>query len=136
MREILFRGKRIDNGEWAYGGLFENSEEDGLITYIYQFRDGALPVIPETVGQFTGLYDINGNKVFEGDYDDNFDVVAWCDRRYGWAMKYYGDDTGDFNICHCYQCEGDFEIIDIDTSLEIIGSIHDNPELIKQGGVK
>ena len=131
MREILFRGKRIDNGEWAYGGLFENSEEEGLITYIYQFRDGALPVIPETVVQFTGLYDKNGKKVFEGDYDANHDVVAWCNNRQGWAMKAYDFPTDDFMLCHCYQCDGDFEINDIDM-LEIIGNIHDSPELLSK----
>lgn len=125
MREILFRGKRIDNREWVYGGLFENLEEGRVITYIYQFLDGALPVIPETVGQFTGLYDINGDKVFEGDYDVNYDVIAWCDNRHGWAMKANDSATDDFVLCHCYQCEGNFEIIDVDMSLEIIGSIHD-----------
>lgn len=141
MREILFRGKRIDNREWVYGGLFENLEEGRVITYIYQFPDGAaLPVIPETVGQFTGLYDINGYKVFEGDYDANYDVIAWCNNRQGWAMKADDFPTDDFMLCHCYQCKGDFEINDISMSLEIIGCIHDtiydDPELIIRGGVK
>jgi uncharacterized phage protein (TIGR01671 family) len=129
-REILFRGKRADNGKWVEGSLIVTV----LNTYIVPFHDDtiisqrAYSVIPETVGQFTGLHDKNGNKVFEGDYDDNFDVVAWCDKRQGWAMKAYDFPTDDFMLCHCYQCEGNFEINDIDMSLEIIGNIHDKPE--------
>lgn len=55
MREILFRGKRIDNGEWVYGYL---QQEDKINLYY---------VKKETIGQFTGLLDKNGNKIFEGD---------------------------------------------------------------------
>ena len=129
MREILFRGKQIDNGEWAYGyyefyngGHYINVQTDRVNSGGYPIRE-FIEVIPETVGQCTGLTDKNGKKIFEGDicqrrsyYSDNIVIsaVTYTDGQF-LAMA---DENSGFNLSD---------------KLEIIGNIHDNLELLKGG---
>lgn len=90
MREIKFRGKRIDTGAWVYGDLqhvhkictTEEAEQSGKRT-MPVVRIANYDVDKETVGQFTGMYDMSGREVYEGDllswYDNNLIEVVWYD---------------------------------------------------------
>lgn len=121
MREILFRGKRVDNGEWVEGDLRHGNYFGGDKTvYIVQNEVYTvnIPVIPETVGQYTGLTDENGTKIFEGDIVNLLYSDFYGQDRCG---KFVYDDMTNTDI-----------IFRIETShaIEVIGNIHDNPELL------
>lgn len=128
MREILFRGKRTDNGEWVEGYYLNQRESltDKKACYIaanngYGFN--YISVIPETVGQYTGLHDKNGRKIFEGDiliYFGEKNLVEWDDSE---ATFFLSNEDNE----RCY-----FDDVDVNLMF-IIGNIYDNPEL---GGVK
>lgn len=136
MREILFRGKKLDDGEWitGYYTCFNGKEHriyDGYAeTDCGDYYPDWWSVDPDTMGQYTGLTDKNGKEIFEGDIcqiknhrliTDTPFVVEWEDFVYnGWTWRDLDDDgsvdsftSGAANYC------------------EIIGNIHDNPELLE-----
>lgn len=131
----LFRGKRADNGEWETGFLVvERSDTSEERFYITDKMTGYhTPIIPETVGQCTGLKGKNGKLIFEGDivewysdYDDIWGyshtaiiraVVVWDDKNYCWGFK-VDDEIASFN-------EWDWDIS------MVLGNIYDNPELLE-----
>ncbi len=136
MREILFRGKRIDNGEWVEGDLlraayFLNGKERHYIftdceEYPGNEFIGYKEVNPETVGQFTGLTDKNGKQIFEGDIVNGLflfgmeikAVVAFQDGAFGlqWNRGNVTEFSAFTSICN--------------VTYEVVGNIHDNPELL------
>ena len=139
-REILFRGKRVDNGEWVYGrGLQQCKDELGneivaIFKDVVKFKKGIkkkgrhtlyyVPVKAETLGQFTGFKDKNGKNIFEGD------IVSL-----GGGLHYFT-----FNIEYgsfvAASIKGGIGIRLFQRTIKncgyaIIGNIHDNPELIE-----
>ena len=144
MREILFRGKSIDNGKWIYGGYFHlhkttycfAGDDDGnndIHRIVFErMTDWNLPnqhmmadVLPETVGQYTGLTDKNGVRIFEGDivtgYFNHEKIVGYI--FYGGNAQFFIQRDGIYGI----------GLDNSDCWLEVIGNIHDDPELLKGG---
>ena len=153
MREILFRGKRVDNGEWVEGYYYkakfyrDDTELCDYITIPHPSENGRgnehFMVLPETVGQYTGLTDKNGKKIFEGDIvkilytdwisqplEDTRSLEEYLDSLtekgvvdfapyVGWYLKNGKYDLSIISGTHGY--------------IEVIGNIHDNPELIGGG---
>ena len=129
MRTIKFRGKRVDNGEWVYGYLLRMRG----VSYIYPYHahngETIYEVIPDTVGQFTGLHDKNGKEIYEGDvirsdgYSGARHYVGYRKEEAMFVAFIIGTTPQDY--CGVYQ-----HWID-DFNKEVIGNIYDNPELLK-----
>lgn len=132
MREILFRGERVDNGEWVYGSfipdlceLLYGNKLDGFIKPFGKIRKERLMVEVDrkTVGQYTGLRDKNSTRIFEADIVKVYDV--YCNETVVGVVEF---------------CDGSFRIYDKDFTsydrwmyckVEVIGNVFDNPELLE-----
>ncbi|HFU6478430.1 TPA: YopX family protein [Listeria monocytogenes] len=146
MREIEFRGKRIDNGEWVYGNLmqFEDSatfifadERKGAstLTYAHFIINNMHAIDKKTIGQYTVLKDKNGKKIFEGDIvafsEDDFHV-------FNSQVEYFSEDgypAFDIKVPSTYYFDSNvFSEVSMSGlyEIEVIGNIHENPELLEE----
>ena len=139
MREILFRGKRIDNGEWVEGNIFipdklTNREPPTEILVGTNVVRISYEVDPETVGQYTGLTDKNGKKIFEGDIVDASNEWWYAAGPAGHdspvILVEWSNDLCGFEPFANYDC--DCGVYISAKNCEVIGNIHDNPELLKR----
>lgn len=131
MREIKFRGKRKDNGEWVAGSYVyaHKWHWNGAGHFITDtYGEGRVEIDPNTVGQYTGLQDKNGEDIFEGDIIQGFLSYAQEDR----AVIVYEKETMGFVPVPAFdEMSGrDYEIQDSE-DIEVIGNVYDNPELLE-----
>lgn len=150
-REIKFRGKRIDNGEWVCGGYAENDGKAFIVVrtrYIPDTRDWdtveyyennpcyhltMIDVDPDTVGQYIGVDDKNGKEIYEGDIvqveytdgqEDYLEAV-----EVSWDKESAGFSPWNWQ----YQCDGCDLYCEIQ-SAEVIGNVYENADLLKEAG--
>lgn len=145
MREILFRGKRLDNGEWIEG-FYVKCRSRCYVLPVYDIDHGFderysewIEVDPKTVCQYTGLTDKNGRKIFEGDivkgvaYSTDFvGYIVWIDAIAGFGVRYFNkhgeptawENSSILKAIQRWKQPNEFQA-------ETIGNIFDNPELLK-----
>jgi len=131
-RPIKFRGKRTDNGEWAYGYYIVQPTHSGEDGHIISIGLNAYFVDPETVGQYTGLTDRNGKEVYEGDivecliqggYSDHFvDLVKIREVKFNTKSAYYMP----FNVCRTSKDEEGYL-----KTVKVLGNIYTHPHLLE-----
>ena len=130
MREILFRGKRADNGVWVEGADIMHKTVRGELC-IADVSTDWVSVIPETVGQYTGLKDKNGKKIFEGDIigTDRFGVGHQID---GYVV--YNENNGQYELVFDLDDNGKM-YVRLERNVIVEGNIHDNPEIMNKKAV-
>ncbi len=152
-RQIIFRGKCTPEskyaGEWVFGSYVQCENGETLIIYAQSDNcTSTYHVIPDSVGQFTGLYDKNGNEIYEGDilrkstfYDNDF-TETYLDRDTVGVVRIL--PSCGTTICDCivYETDDPYEEKKMKERIkrahvvgkrsEVIGNVYDNPELLKQ----
>lgn len=130
MREILFRAKRIDNGEWVEGYLFRLSESLNPFIMLKNKSGEGYEVDGNTVCQYTGLCDKNGRKIWQ------YDIISFLDytsTESGYSEQecvgivVWDEETVSFQVTERLSAES-YEVLD---GCSVIGNIFDNPELLE-----
>ena len=122
MREILFRGKRTDNGKWVYGLLCRVGDTYANIRRMD--TEVLYSVLTNTIGQYTGMTDKNGKKIFEGDI-----CRMKADRLKGYGAIIFMGSA--FVLCDKTHKKTRYYPLYPDGQFTVVGNIHDNPELLE-----
>ena len=125
-REILFKAKSVDTGEWIESMTTEMGTIESTKNKLFMDtdNDGWVEVDPNSLSQYINKKDKNGKKVFEGDYDEDGNFVIWCDECSSFQFGGVDLDTKEVYVT-CYQCQGDFSLFYSIDDFEIIGNIAD-----------
>ena len=142
-RTIKFRGQRKSDKQWVYGSLLELRNSEGIETWgikdtCYNVNNGRIDlipheVIPETVGQYTGLLDRNNKEIFEGDvlngeFATGLGLKSTKYKSFNFSISFHGHDA-------CFHSDmpenyGKYRFLPHVSNCIIVGNIHDNPSLI------
>lgn len=132
-REIKFRGKKFCQDEWIYGSLITRGERGADGNFIDTGRGECYPLQQDTIGQYTGLHDKNGKEIYEGDI---LHVIAETDDIHDYITQVSTNGLYEVDLVGC---EYDITILawlsanyDECCTIEVIGNIYDNPELLKE----
>jgi uncharacterized phage protein (TIGR01671 family) len=134
-REIKFRGKRVDTKEWVYGYYYYDIGRNRHMIWTHEqygegLCDNTYEVIPETVGEYTGLKDKNGKEIYEGDivvFEDMTSTESGYWERDCIGIVVWGEETAAFEVTNRLSAES-YEVL---SDCEVIGDIYTTPELLE-----
>ena len=142
MRDVKFRAKRVDDGQWVYGSYLAHKEcveyvgngrqapvkhlilHDGFAACSLRLSVECCEVDPATVGEFSGVYDKHGTPIYEGDIvrKRTYQGIKPCVVMFSFGCFHCGFGGGSSTASHPYLLD--------DKNIEVIGNVHDNPELL------
>lgn len=129
MREILFRGKSVNDGRWVFGDLSNYGDYRAITTTRGFSIIDSCEVIPETVGQYTGLKDLHGTKIFAGD------IIQSIESGETGEIQYFPEHTAFLIFVRCSvmdsRCYLDYLGEVKPSILKVIGNVYDNQEILK-----
>lgn len=125
MREIIFRAKAIEGGDWVYGDYEYNPARE--IARIHSYNEdgtykGQIVVDKDTIGQFTEMCDKNGNRIFEGD------IVRFTNGQKRDSEGNWIDNTQDYEVSFQFGCHNIISFCSCQDAIELIGNIYDKKE--------